>query len=244
MRRTLFTILVAAMFAACGDGSDPELGNGLETETGEESDGLTDETSEEDGEGSDADDGDDTTGEHDTETESTSDSDTGSETEPAGNPGPGDRCDPLLAFDGTAPCETPEGDIYPYTCALVQQNGFGPLKPRCVRLADPQGDGNEWHDKCEAPDIVGDSYTCLNTVCVANNTNPVDPSLGEWMLPSGFCNGVGADEFARCCTRYCEPGAPAQSCGADMKCLAFNPAGLEEGTPPIGYCVDSAYSGG
>jgi len=166
MRRTLFTILVAAMFAACGDGSDPELGNGLETETGEESDGLTDETSEEDGEGSDADDGDDTTGEHDTETESTSDSDTGSETEPAGNPGPGDRCDPLLAFDGTAPCETPEGDIYPYTCALVQQNGFGPLKPRCVRLADPQGDGNEWHDKCEAPDIVGDSYTCLNTVCV------------------------------------------------------------------------------
>ncbi|UCG16620.1 MAG: hypothetical protein JSV19_01015 [Phycisphaerales bacterium] len=248
MKRLLFTMVATLALMGCADDShsDAELGDGPDTETGiETNDGSNDEMTDEESGTEDENSGADTTEDETTESDGTEEtSDTGSE--PETNPGPGEPCNPLLAFDGAAPCEYPEGeDGPPLTCALVLTNGGIPMRLRCAVLSDSQGDGNDLQDKCELPPAHdGSAYPCLNTHCMGNNTNPADPSLGEWAFPPGFCNGVAAGEYSPCCTMYCDPETPGQPCGAGMKCFAFNPATLEEGTMPLGYCVDSAYSGG
>ncbi|UCG17040.1 MAG: hypothetical protein JSV19_03210, partial [Phycisphaerales bacterium] len=148
MKRLLFTMVAALALTGCADDShsDAELGDGADTETDDDSnDEMTDEESDTEGEDSGAD----TTEDETTESDGTEEtSDTGSE--PETNPGPGEPCNPLVAFDGAAPCEYPEGeDGPPLTCALVLTNGGIPMRLRCAVLSDSQVDGNDLHEKWE-----------------------------------------------------------------------------------------------
>lgn len=142
---------------------------------------------------------------------------------PMENPGPGDPCHPLLAADGTAPCEDPNqnpDDVWTYyTCDKIVN--YQTVEWKCVEFngkyfgyswEDPRpgSAGETQGDKCPSIPFGG----CMNSVCVSNGLQ----GGGMYQnFPVGYCDQPQAEYPedsntailpTHCCLPYCDDNHP------------------------------------
>jgi len=242
IKHSIFTIGIALLLAGCADShTDPEsFGDetGDSTSTGSDSDTSGSET--DSGSSSSGDTGSTGDGDGDTDGTDTGDTDgTGETGEPSENPGPDEPCDPLLAFEGIAPCEDPENPLIEYTCGAV------PLMPnpnetvwefRCQRLKDVAQDGNGLGDGCFDDNSYVTGYSgCQDAWCLSNGHLEGNGHI-NW--PDDECGfGGGNDPIVRgCCSPFCDAENP---CGGSYFCrpLTVYLPSLEAEYSGLGTCV-------
>jgi hypothetical protein len=240
MKRVILTMCVLGLLTACGGDFSPNI----EDTSGGITVGTMD--TEDDGTGGmDTDGGstggmDDTGGTDDGSTGDTDDGSTGETGEPVENPQPGDLCDPLLAFEGIAPCDPDPDTNQEHSCDLLIEPQDAD-EYRCVPLRDQQSNGTDIGDPCDDNgngQLFGFGMTgCLNAFCLSNGfyTNPdTDTHINH---PPGQCEFDQGGYFTKgCCTMYCDAQTP---CDQGWSCHSMLMLGASADVQPagIGACV-------
>lgn len=246
----LIVALLGAILAlgACGGEFNPMLdtsGSGMDTIGMTDTDGTTGEdgsTGGMDGTGSTGEDGSSTGDDGTTGMDMGGSGETG---EPMENPAPGEPCNPLLAQDGTAPCEDPNqdpNDVWTaYTCQSVAKMGGG-VEFKCLEF-DGKYFGNSWEDPMPATShssrgdmCAGGGFEglCMDSFCV--NVG----AMGDENHPSGYCDKLQTEYPAdtedpvlptACCVPWCDD---FHSCPGGFTCLPMPEVGFGDN---FGQCA-------
>ena len=165
--------------------------------------------------------------------------------EPTGNPWLWEPCDPVLAANGTAPCEGPmmgnANDVWVhYTCGTVVDGNS--IAFECLQFdgkyfgmsfEDPSPASVD--DMCSMGSVIDN--VCMNSGCMSNGGFAQGMPLKNF--PAGHCDNVqtsypadmqDAEVPLSCCTAYCNDDNP---CDEGFTCWSME----NETFPSLGRCL-------